>query len=330
MKNMAWMAAWAGAGVLLASLAAGCDTPPSPPLTATLHRVTSVAVNPGDPDEVAKVSQFLQAYQNYEQSLQVLRAYYEKIGAYDQQTWTQNELKTLQRSRTWKFEGVEMPPKPEPQSLDNVMMAGLVEQVATTRKSFKTTQDALADFYLQRGDKFKSALVRNAESRQDPVRQYAYFANAEIPPSTLRPTDVISEADALFAQADKIHRSGKPLPLITDYDKQRKALGMFLKLVQEYPTSTKIALSAYYIGDIYKEYFKGEDIRAVNWFQRAWEWDPHVMEPARFQAAVVYDLRLMEPGKALPLYREVIKYEQFNQTNVAFAEDRIKQLTGTK
>ncbi len=118
------------------------------------------------------------------------------------------------------------------------------------------------------------------------------------------------------------------LPL-TNYGKQRKALGMFRELVRRYPNSTRIAESAYYIGDIYKEYFD-EDVRAVQWYQRAWEWDPKILKPARFQAAVVYDLLLAQPGKALPLYQAVLKYEQFNGSNVNFATNRIKHLTGAK
>ncbi len=328
MKSMAWTAPWMSV-VIVAAMVAGCDTMPTPPSTATGQRVNSVSVNPGDTDEVAKVTAFLAAYQNYDQSLHVLKAYCDKIGAFDQQQWTDNEIKTLQRSRTWKFEGVEMPAPAEPQSVDNVMMAGLVEQVAQARHTFQKAQDALANFYLERGEKFKAALVGNTKERQDPVRQYDYFLNAEIPPATLRPTEVIPEADKLFDEAYKTYQAGRLAPLIVDYPKERRALGMFIKLVHEYPTSTKIALAAYYIGDIYKEYFN-ENIRAVDWYQRAWEWDAHVLKPARFQAAVVYDLRLQELGKALPLYRDVIKYEQFNPTNVTFAEERIKQLTGSK
>ena len=328
---MAWTAMRLGLALLVLAgfVLAGCDTPPAPPETSFGGQVKSVSVNAADEKEVAAVQGFMTAYNNYEMSLKVLNAYYIRTGAYDQQRWTENEIKTLQSSRTWRFDNMQAPPSAEPQSVDNATEAGLVEQVAEARKIYKDSRDALVAFYKQRGESFKAALVMNADKRQDPVRQYDYFLNAEIPPDTLRPTEVVPAADDLFARALKLHLSGKPLPLITSYPKQREALGMFIQLVHEYPTSTKIAMSAYYIADIYKEYFN-EDVRAVHWYQRAWEWDSHILKPARFQAAVVYDLRMQEPGKAVPLYRDVIKFEQFNQSNVDFAQSRLKKLTGAQ
>ena len=134
-------------------------------------------------------------------------------------------------------------------------------------------------------------------------------------------------ADALFAKAMKLHQRGKILPGLTNYDKQRQALGLFRQLVREHPTSDKIAQAAYYVGEIYKEYFD-EDVRAVHWYERAWQWQPDLLLPARFQAATVYDLRLAQYGTAVRLYQEVIKHEQFNGSNVRFARRRIEELTG--
>jgi hypothetical protein len=99
-----------------------------------------------------------------------------------------------------------------------------------------------------------------------------------------------------------------------------------MDLVHTYPTSTRIALSAYYIGEIYKEYFD-ENYRGVLWYERAWQWDPGITQPARFQAAVVYDYRLHHRGKAVELYRLVLQDETFNVTNTLFAERRIEELT---
>ena len=106
-----------------------------------------------------------------------------------------------------------------------------------------------------------------------------------------------------------------------------KAVVLFRDVIDHYPHSTKIALSAYFIAEIYKEYFN-ENTRAVKWYERAWQWDKNITEPARFQAATVYDLRLKNPKKAIECYRAAIKDDPWRLANREYAQDRIKALTG--
>jgi len=324
-------AALTGGMVVCGLLAAliGCDVPPPPPNTADGRPVKTVLVNPADAAEAAAVRQLRAAEAQYRQALEALRAYYEKTGNYDKQRWVEREQKNLTRSRPWKYTGLEAPAPTGRTPIENVGEPGLVEQVLAARQGWKEALAALEDHYQAEGLNFKLALIRNVQRRFDPVRTYRYFLEAEIPPASLRPTEAIAAADALYQRALKLHREGKPLPAVTDYNKQRKALLLLLELVRKYPTSTKIAKAAFYIGEIYKEYFN-ENIRAVHWYQRAWQWDPKLMLPARFQAAVVYDYRLAQPGKALPLYQAVLRHEQFNASNVSFAAQRIEELTRPK
>lgn len=305
---------------------AGCDVPPGGPRTADGKKVEAVTADPNDPAETAAVRNLLGAAGMYEHALKILQAYYVKTGACDQQVWTERELANLANARTWRYEGVEAPAAPSGQSIEGAREASLVEQVVSARGDWQKALADLAQLYEAKGMTFKLALIRNVQRRFDPIRTYNYFLHAEVPPATLRPAEVIPEAEALFERAYKMHRAGKPLPLLTDYNKQRQALLLFRQLVDEYPSSTKIALAAYYIADIYKEYFN-ENIRAVAWYERAWQWDPNILKPARFQAAALYDLRLAHHGKALALYREVVQHEQFNQSNVNHARRRIEQLT---
>jgi tetratricopeptide (TPR) repeat protein len=139
---------------------------------------------------------------------------------------------------------------------------------------------------------------------------------------------VIAEANKMYDEAHRLFRSGKGIiPMFTtSYEQERKACKLFKQVIEDYPDSDKIALCAYYIAEISKEYFN-EDVNAVNWYERAWTWDPTIPLPARFQAATVYDLRLMNRAKALECYRAAIQHEQFNRSNMDWAHERIKQLT---
>jgi tetratricopeptide (TPR) repeat protein len=154
---------------------------------------------------------------------------------------------------------------------------------------------------------------------------YLYFLEAEIPPPDMKPTNVIPAADKLYDQALKLYRQGQIGPAITNYDKERQALMMLQQLVRTYPNSTKIALAAYRIAEIYKEYFN-ENVRAVHWYERAWQWDPTITEPARFQAAVIYDLRMHNFAKGVELYREALEYDPPRFGNAHFCRQRIKEL----
>jgi len=317
-------------GLLGGALAgSGCDVRPGTLKTADGKVLTELAVNASDGEEVAAVRELQAAAAKYEQALKVLHAYYEKVGALDQQIWSDKELANFRQAQKWRYVGVEPPTVPAEQSVENANEAGLIEQALAARDAWTGGLKALADLYAAKGMTFKLAAIQNVQARFDPIRTYEYFLHAEIPPATLKPQTVSKAADDLFAKAMKLHKRGKILPGLINYDKQRQALGLFRQLVREHPGSDKIAKAAYYIGEIYKEYFD-ENVRAVHWYERAWQWDADLLLPARFQAATVYDLRLAQHGTAVRLYQEVIKHERFNWTNVSFARRRIEQLTGQK
>ncbi len=318
------------AGVLAWVSLAGCDRPPSAPKTADRETVEVLSVSPAERGELKAATALETARVNYLYRLGVLQAYYEKVGNMDKLLWARREAKNLNRVQTFQWEGLPAIAPPTGESIENVDERALVEYVVAARKTYTDAIGELTDFYNRAGQAFKAKLIANMKDRFDPVRTYMYFLSAEIPPADLKPTDVIPEADALFAEALKLHRRGKGLlhiAVTTSYPKQRQALMKLRQLVQTYPASNKIALSAYYIGEIYKEYFN-ENIRAVRWYQRAWEWDPNVTKPARFQAATVHDIRLHNYKSAVACYRGAIKHEQFNPSNVRYAHERIRELEG--
>lgn len=204
----------------------------------------------------------------------------------------------------------------------------LVEALARARQNYRHYLTALRQYYLDKGyyDKARWAERELTDLRR--VQTYRYLSDAELPGPDLRPIDAIPAADALFEDAMNYMRQGeiKLLPGIYDQEKLKIALEKFNELIRRYPTSDKIDDAAFYAAEIYKEYFN-DNLRAVRYYERAWQWNPDITLPARFQAAVVYDHRLHDRAKALELYQEVLRKETFNESNVRYAAARIRELT---
>jgi TolA-binding protein len=309
----------------------GCSIPPQPPRTANYKLPTTLAVTPGDTAEVAAVTEAESARINYRYRLTVLHSYYMQTGNMDKAGWAQREMENLDHAQTFQWSGIPEITPPVGESLANADEHLLVEYVLGARTAYLSAMRNMLAFYRNKsGDTYKAQRISNVLDRFDPIFTYKYFLEAEMPPATNRPVQVIPAADKMYDQAVKLHKQGKGLvPLLgTSYPKEREALLLLLDLVNKYPQSTKAALAAFYIGEIYKEYFN-ENIRAVAWYKRAVQWDPNLTMPARFQAAVVADYRLYNKAEAIELYRQVIQHEQYNSSNVQWAHNRIRDLTGS-
>ena len=314
--------------VLACILSAGCDMLPQAPRPAT--GPNALTVRQDNTAEVRGAIALETARVAYRHRLVALRDYYQHVGNSDRYDAACNELRTLDQAQMFRYQDLPEIVPPQRESLEGVDERLIVEYVVVARKAYLGAVDQLIALYHAQGNVYRAKFVQSIKERFDPVRIYLYFPAAEIPPADLRATDAIPEADAMYAQARKLFTSGKGLLhtfVTTSYRKERRALVMFLELIEKHPTSNKIALSAYYIADIYKEYFN-EDVRAVMWYERAWQWDPNIPEPARFQAGTVYDIRLHNPEKAVECYTGAIEHERFNSTNVDYATRRIRELTG--
>jgi hypothetical protein len=328
-KRRAWTVA---AGLLACGWVIGCDRPPDPPVTVTGDVPRTLAVIEGNQDESRAVMAAETARVNYRYRLVVLQDYYRMTGGMDKLRWTQRELDNLDQAHTFTWEGLPEIAPPKGESLEGADEYLLVEYAVAARKAYrKAMAELLAYYQTVAPNSYKAKRVANVLARFDPVHTYMYLLEAEIPGKDIRPGAVIPAADALYEKALRLHVEGKGLLrtfVTTSYGKQRQALMLLRELTRKYPTSTKMPLAAFYIGEIYKEYFR-ENIRAVHWYERAWQWDPNITKPARYQAAVVHDLRLFNKAKAVELYRQVIQHEQFKPDNVRYAHQRIRELTGT-
>ncbi len=316
------LAAGLGLGLL------GCNVRPAVPQGVEGRPITALSLDADDPTEVAAVSAAECARVEYAYRLDVLEGYYESIGDLVNLRWARREAENLEKAQTFRWSGVTVVP-PAGETVAGADEKVLVENVIAARAQWLNAIEQLEAVLAAKSATVKLAAVRNVQERFFPENTYTYLLSAEIPPADLRPAEVIPEAEALYDKALALHRQGKGALhtfLTTDYDKQRRALMLFQELVNRYPRSTKIAFAAYYIGDIYKEYFD-EYVRAVAWYERAWQWEPALPLPARFQAATVYDIHLKDPDRAVHLYREAIDKDPWRLGNESTARRRITELT---
>ena len=305
------------------------DPAPSRTHVESGTRVDKLVVSPSDQPLYSTVVASENARVNYHYRLEVLQGYYHRVGNSDKHLWASNELNNLEKAQWFRYEGLEKVSPAAAETVNGADERMLVESVIEARTAWLAAMKKVAEAYDAKGMDLAAKSIRRAMERLDPVRTYMYFLSAEIPPADLKPMAVVQQADDLFKEAYGLFREGKYAPGITGYNKERRALSLFMKLIHDYPTSNKIALSAYYIADIYKEYWQ-EDVRAVNWYERAWQWDPHITEPARFQAATVYDIRMKDYPKAIECYRAALKYDPEQPGNFNYARQRIKELSGEK
>jgi len=215
----------------------------------------------------------------------------------------------------------------EPVNIVDTTEVDLVERMAYHRQNYIQHLRALVTYYTDNAFPDKARWAQRELDSALKVHMYYYVADADVPDEALRPAESIAEADELFADGrNYMKQGGHGVPMIHNKETMRLALAKFKQLVREYPRSDKIDDAAFYIGEISKEYFD-DNRAAVQWYQRAWTWDPQTPHAARFQAAVVYDFRLHHRARALELYQQVLEHETFNKSNVRFASARIKELT---
>ncbi len=311
-------------------LSPGCDIKPPAPKSPDGQVLSTLVIDATDQAELEAVAAVESGRVNYAHRLNVLIAYFDKVGNMTRLIWAQRELDNLETSQTFVWKNAPQVLPPEAESLEDVDERMLVEYAVTARNDYTEAVTALVEYLTNKGqDDYKTLRIANLQDRFDPIRTYMYFMDAEIPSQDLRPSEVDPTADILFEEAVQLYENGKGILKIfvtTNYQKQREALVKFVELVRSHPRSTKIGLSAFYIGEIYKEYFN-ENIRSVGWYERAWQWDPKIKKPARFQAATVWDLRLQDKKKAIELYRQAIEHEQFKRSNISYARSRIQKLT---
>ncbi|MBP7935728.1 MAG: hypothetical protein KA354_13860 [Phycisphaerae bacterium] len=208
----------------------------------------------------------------------------------------------------------------------------LVEEMILHRTMYARLLRALANYYNENGNAVKEAWARTELNDLKYVKPYRYISDTEAPASELKPTQSIAEADKLFNEGRALmKKGGSEIPGLYNQRTMKLALAKFNEVVDNYPSSDKVADAAFYIAEIHKEYFEEKDNTiAAEWYRKALLWNPSIQHPVRFQLAVLLDYRLHERENALAMYQEVVENERSNKSNLDFAYRRIAQLTDEK
>jgi len=201
----------------------------------------------------------------------------------------------------------------------------LVEEVARTRKAYDRALTALKDYYLGRANATKLDWVNSELAALEQVPKIQYLGVAELASPTLRPTRRIEAADQLYAEG--IHYKDYPAFPPGKKDYLKIALQKFQTIIEKYPNSDKIDDAAFRMGEIYSGWYFQDYTRAVQCYERCWQWNPRTDQPALFNAAKIYDEKLKNRAKAVELYNRVLT-ESANENLKNQALSRLKALTG--
>jgi len=209
--------------------------------------------------------------------------------------------------------------------------ADIIEQMAVNRQAYRQGLELLVGYYNRTGNNMKLQWATRELAAMNAMPKYNYIIEAVITPANLKVRASIPEADSLYYDALDFEKDAGLLPLLKNENSLRLALNKYNQLIKEYPSSDKIDDAAYKAGTIY-EYLKDYSI-ALSYYQRAYQWDPATIYPARYRAARILDKNMHRNSEALSLYQEAVekegKYEKYREWK-DFAERRIKELQGVE
>lgn len=206
----------------------------------------------------------------------------------------------------------------------------LVEGMGAHRQAYRQALDTLVAHYESMGNNMKLQWAQKELQAFDEMPQYKYIIEAAVAGPDLRAVASIPEADELFNEAEELYKEAKKLVVIKDKDLLHLALDRYNQVFRQYPTSDKIDDAAFQAGAIY-EHFKDYSI-AEMYYERAYQWDPATVHPARFRRAYILDNKLSNKGEALMLYQEALDKDTEDgryQVWKEYAQKRVASLSKT-
>jgi len=242
-----------------------------------------------------------------------------------QEVVTPNIPGTEPKPEDLQAEIIEAQIEPAPATnLTGLGEVALVEEVARARNAYGRALQALTDYYMERGTAFKLDWLHSEINAFNKIPKVQYLGVAELAGPELRPMRRIPAADQLFREGINYKDYPAFPPQKKDYLKL--ALEKFQTIIEKYPDSDKIDDAAFRMGEIYGGWYFEDWTRAVQCYERCWQWNPKTDYPAYFNAAKIYDEKLRNRVKAVELYNRVVA-ESNNPDLVKQASERIKTLT---
>jgi len=200
----------------------------------------------------------------------------------------------------------------------------LAERVAVAREAYRLALQALKGHYVDTHDTIKLQWAEKELAELIGIDKYHYLSEVELAGPDLKPIASVSAADLLFREG--IEFKDYPAFPREKRGKLKTALQKFRTIIADYPTSDKIDDAAFRMGEIYEGWYHQDYARAVVCYERCFQWNPRTQHPARFNAARLYDQKLMMRDKAVRLYNLVVQESQ-NTQHVDEAMRRLKELS---
>ena len=111
----------------------------------------------------------------------------------------------------------------------------IVEEVLANRAKYKRSLLILRDYYREHGYNNKRQWAESELADLNRVKTFKYILSAEIPVSSLRPTDSIAKADEMYRRGlELMKEGGHGVPALFRQDRMREALQMFADLITRY------------------------------------------------------------------------------------------------
>jgi TolA-binding protein len=218
----------------------------------------------------------------------------------------------------------QVEPSVEP-DLTGLGELGLADEVARSRKAYGRALLALKEYYQARANVAKLEWINSELDAFNKVPKMQYLTMTEKAGPTLHALKHVEAADQLYKEAVNYKDYPALPPGKKDYLKT--ALEKFQTLIEKYPDSDKISDAAFRLGEIYGGWYYQDYARAVQAYERCWQWDPKTRNPAVFNAAKIYDDKLKNRAKAVELYNRVMAESQ-DQDLINQSRERIRALTG--
>lgn len=203
----------------------------------------------------------------------------------------------------------------------------LVTRVLAARSEYQLALEELRKHYIANNDLLRARWAEEELIQFHRINKQAYRLELELPPPTLKGDKNLPQANALFRQAKGYKDKGWSG---SDYvDNQRRAEILFQRILTKHSESDKIDDVAYNLGDIYEGRAFQQYARAGAYFERCYQWNPKTATDARLRAARLYERQLNDRGKALDIYKLIMRHET-DERRVEEAKRKVQELSNKR